>query len=59
MPGFMPDIHILNALSIKRRGWPRQMSASDAVLRTAMPGHDDNIDHRIAQSVISIAQKRR
>src|SRR5580658_610348 len=38
MPGFMPGIHVL--LAGPRRGWPGIGERSDAVLRTAMPGHD-------------------
>src|SRR5712672_1656051 len=29
-------------LTQERRGWPGKASGSDAVLRTAMPGHDEN-----------------
>jgi len=40
MPGLDPGIHVLLS-SKQRRGWPGQASGSDAVLRTAMPGHDN------------------
>jgi hypothetical protein len=41
MPGLVPGIHVLSALKQGRRGWPGKASGSDAVLRTAMPGHDE------------------
>jgi hypothetical protein len=41
MPGLVPGIHVLSALKQERRGWPGKASGSDAVLRTAMPGHDE------------------
>jgi hypothetical protein len=39
MPGFVPRIHVFASLEQDRRGWPA--SESDAVLRTAMPGHGE------------------
>jgi len=38
MPALVAGIHV--SLSA-RRGWPGHRRAKHAVLRTAMPGHDD------------------
>jgi hypothetical protein len=42
MPGLVPGIHVLTA-SVSRKTWMAGTigERSDAVLRTAMPGHDD------------------
>src|ERR1700676_5186768 len=37
----MPGIHVLAALKHRKTGWRGKASGSDAVLRTAMPGHDE------------------
>jgi hypothetical protein len=41
MPGFMPGIHALLPFQIKDVDGRDIGEQSDAVLRTAMPGHDD------------------
>jgi hypothetical protein len=40
MAGFFPAIHVFTASQREGRGWPGIGERSDAVLRTAMPGHD-------------------
>ena len=41
MPGLVPGIHVFLSQSQDVDG-RAQASGSDAVLRTAMPGHDEN-----------------
>ena len=43
MPGLVPGIHVFGATS--RKAWMAGTwaSGSDAVLRTAMPGHDETL----------------
>ena len=48
MPGLVPGIHVFTSLKQERRGWPgASASGSDAVLRAAMPGHDENEPYSI------------
>ena len=42
MPGPVPGIHVFTACENASRGWPGTGERSDAVLQTAMPGHDEN-----------------
>ena len=46
MPGLVPGIHILASLKQEGRGWPGMASGGDALLRTAMPGHDEKENRR-------------
>src|SRR6476619_5237017 len=43
MPGLVPGIHVFRATMKKDVGGPAWASGSDAVLRTAMPGHGENV----------------
>src|SRR5260370_29781833 len=52
MPGLGPGIHALAAMNQERPGWPGIGERSDAVLRTAMPGHDDTESVRLLQEQI-------
>jgi hypothetical protein len=47
MPGLVPGIHALGARQIKDVDGRDIGERSDAVLRTAMPGHDDAEGSRI------------
>jgi hypothetical protein len=40
IPGLVPGIHVFRSLVAKTWMAGTQASGSDAVLRTAMPGHD-------------------
>jgi hypothetical protein len=41
MPGLVPGIHVLDGYARKTWMAGTKASGSDAVLRTAMPGHDE------------------
>jgi hypothetical protein len=43
MPGLVPGIHVLPGARSKDVDGRAKASGSDAVLRTAMPGHDESI----------------
>jgi hypothetical protein len=55
MPGLVPGIHVLLLpSSLLTKTWMAGTSASesDAVLRTAMPGHDDLVIQRLWNALL-------
>jgi hypothetical protein len=47
MPGLVPGIHVFNSIAASKDVDGRaEASGSDAVLRTAMPGHDEKASER-------------
>jgi hypothetical protein len=58
MPGLVPGIHaLLLKMEKERRGWPGIGERSDAVLRTAMPGHDED-DEIVVETTSAYFQHR-
>ena len=55
MPGLVPGIHVLLHWNKKDVDGRAQASGSDAVLQTAMPGHDERVRFAWNQYALLIA----
>jgi hypothetical protein len=59
MPGLVPGIHVFTLVAREDVDGRGKASGSDAVLRTAMPGHDDvAIPGELAPSLPLLAERR-